>query len=118
MTFFGDDAAVFAVPPKIAPFEFSSEAKQAGGFTQVICLVSEGDMPVRFQWTFHGGREQATEGPSNGPRADGVTTTSLGPRSSMLTIDNVSAAHSGAYACSVANSAGKAVHVAHLLVNG
>lgn len=48
----------------------------------------------------------------------GISTTKLGDRSSVLTIANAMAAHSGNYTCVATNAAGSASYTAAVHVNG
>jgi hypothetical protein len=49
---------------------------------------------------------------------DGVATTKIGGRTSLLTIASVVAGHGGEYTCTAQNAGGLANHSAVLLVNG
>lgn len=57
---------------------------------------------------------------SNGTRESqtGVTTTKLGPRTNILTIDYVRRDHQGLFTCTAKNAAGNANYSALLTVNG
>lgn len=98
------------VRPKIVPFSFGEdEYFTSGTHVQASCIVGEGDIPVDISWTFHGKIEASMMG---------ISTTKLGPRSSILQIDSVAAAHSGQYTCIAKNSAGAQNYTAHLRVLG
>lgn len=71
--------------------------------------MGEGDLPVEISWTFHGQKEASMMG---------ITTTRLGPRSSILQIESVAAAHSGDYTCIAKNPVGFHNHTAILRVLG
>lgn len=78
---------------------------------QTICIVGEGDLPIELSWTFRGDSE-------NGMADLGISTTRVGPRSTVLQIDSVTAAHSGEYTCTAKNSVGSQSVSAHLEVLG
>ena len=97
------------VRPKIAPFSFGDDEFASGEHVQVSCIVSEGDLPVDISWTFHGLKETSMMG---------ISTTKLGPRSSILQIEAVAAGHSGDYTCIAKNAAGSQNFTANLRVSG
>ncbi len=80
-----------------------------GQFAQVVCIVTQGDEPLSIAWSLQG------EIVSSEP---GLSTTSLGTRTSMLTIDSVGYRHSGVYTCTASNRAGSASNSVQLRVNG
>lgn len=80
-----------------------------GQFAQVVCIVTQGDEPLSITWSLQG------EIVSSEP---GLSTTSLGTRTSMLTIDSVGYRHSGVYTCTASNRAGSASNSVQLRVNG
>ena len=91
------------------PLTFGTEVLDEGQFGQVICIVTKGDEPLTITWALHG------EIVSSDP---GLTTTSLGTRSSMLTIQSVGYRHSGTYTCTATNKAGSTSQAVELQVNG
>lgn len=93
--------------PKIVPFDLSEET--SGQAVAIQCTVSEGDLPMNFRWTFHGGDLSSQMG---------ISTLRLNPRISILSIDSISAGHAGNYTCTAENSAGKVNHTATLFVQG
>ena len=80
-----------------------------GEFAQVICIVSRGDEPLTLTWSLHGA--VISSEPS-------ISTTLLGTRTSMLTIQSVGYRHSGDYTCVATNQAGSSSSSANLKVNG
>ena len=80
-----------------------------GEFAQVICIVSKGDEPLALTWSLHGA--VISSEPS-------ISTTLLGTRTSMLTIQSVGYRHSGDYTCAAKNLAGSSSSSASLKVNG
>ena len=80
-----------------------------GVYSQLLCVVSQGDMPVSITWSLKG--QKLNSGPD-------ITTTMLGQRTSMLTIASVSYLHIGEYTCRATNPAGSVTHSAELKVNG
>lgn len=97
------------VGPEIAPFDFGESTLNAGDAAQAQCMALKGETPLHFTWTFHG---DVTTFQS------GVTTASVGQRSSVLMIDSLSPNHAGTYTCSVRNQAASASYSAVLSVSG
>lgn len=75
----------------------------------MTCLISSGDLPIDIEWLFN---EYGISSYS------GVTVMKGGKRTSMLTIDNVSARHAGKYSCLARNHAAAVNHTTELIVNG
>lgn len=99
------------VRPVIVPFNFGEVPSNPGDTAVVNCVVTKGDLPLDISWTF------STETIDSSLHRD-ITTTPLGTRASVLTINYVSANHQGNYTCIVQNAAGRAEYVATLVVNG
>ena len=95
--------------PRINPFNFGDRPIYAGQAAQLPCMVSVGDLPLNFSWTFEGKTLLQFKGYSVGE---------LGPRTSVLLIETVTLEHGGTYACIARNPSGKAVHEATLRVHG
>uniref|UniRef100_T1IT69 Down syndrome cell adhesion molecule-like protein Dscam2 n=1 Tax=Strigamia maritima TaxID=126957 RepID=T1IT69_STRMM len=95
--------------PKIIPFAFLDDQFYKGMRAQVTCSVSQGDLPLRFQWSKY--NEQL---PSS---ALGVVIRQYDPFTSSLSIENVAAEHSGNYTCFVSNRAANVSHTAQLSVH-
>ena len=100
--------------PEIGPFSFSKEVMNEGDFAQISCIVTSGDQPLTISWSFH-----SVDGLSLSNNLDnGITTTNLGSRMSMLVIDQVKHHHQGLYTCLAKNSAGTKSYTTELKVNG
>lgn len=98
------------------PFSFGEDDHHTPGtHVQTICIVGEGDLPLELSWTFRGLPPTAGE---FGMADMGISTTKVGPRSSVLQIDSVTAAHSGEYTCTAKNAVGSQSYSAHLEVLG
>lgn len=97
-----------AVKPFITPFGFE-ENNFAGGAVQVNCFVSQGDSPLKIHWSFHGATLSTHLG---------MSTSRIGERTSLLTIDSLMAAHSGNYTCTAENAAGSTSYTTNLVVSG
>ena len=93
----------------VMPLTFGAEILDEGQYAQVVCTVAKGDEPLKISWSLQG------EMISSEPR---LTTTSLGTRTNMLTIQSVGYRHSGTYTCSASNKAGSASQSVELKVNG
>ncbi|OWF38939.1 Down syndrome cell adhesion molecule [Mizuhopecten yessoensis] len=81
-------------PPKIDSFNFPR--KKQGDRVVVSCVVSSGDQPLEIKWTKDG--EEI-------PPDMGITITTVGSYSSMLSIGDVSPTHNGNYTCQAQNDA-------------
>ncbi|GAB6020834.1 Down syndrome cell adhesion molecule-like protein 1 [Chamberlinius hualienensis] len=75
----------------------------------VSCAISEGDLPVTFQWL----KDQEIIGPNLG-----IVIRNYDAQTQSLSIENVGSTHSGNYTCVVRNKAGTASHTAVLYVRG
>lgn len=84
--------------PHIVPFEVDDDIN-FGDSVQMNCHVSKGDMPIKIHW-LHNGLPPFSN--------TGITVQKLGQRSSVLTISNVKAEHSGNFTCMASNIAGTA----------
>ena len=91
------------------PLTFGRDILDEGEFAQLVCIVSKGDEPLTLTWALKG------DVISSEP---GLTTASLGTRTSMLTINSVGYRHSGTYTCTAKNTAGVTSETALLKVNG
>ena len=80
-----------------------------GQFAQVVCIVTKGDEPLTITWALHGQKVSSEAG---------LTTSKLGTRTSMLTIQSVGYRHSGKYTCTASNLAGSRSQSVVLKVNG
>ena len=80
-----------------------------GEFSQLSCVVSKGDEPLKLSWSFYG--HNLTSG-------QGITITDIGSRISMLVINSIGHKHMGKYTCKAENKAGSVTKSASLKVNG
>ena len=83
---------LFAVPPEIEPIP-SRELRQ-GERTQLLCIVSRGDLPITITWLKDG---------QPLPTGIGITVHSLAEFSSSLSILDASPVHDGSYTCEAIN---------------
>jgi hypothetical protein len=70
--------------------------------------VPRGDMPLRIVWQMNGADMSS----------EGVTTSKIMQRSSVLTIEAVTFRHRGEYSCVATNPVGQARYSSVLVVNG
>ncbi|KAF7271145.1 hypothetical protein GWI33_015951 [Rhynchophorus ferrugineus] len=96
------------VPPQVSPFDFGDVPLNAGEFLEVFCTVKEGDLPVKIYWEYDGKSIQ---------NAGYVSISSVGKRSSSLSIESLSYSHVGTYTCLAENKAGKMSYSAELTIN-
>ena len=101
-----------SVPPHITPFAFEDEVF-AGDGVQVTCYVSRGDLPLSITWTFNGVPISSATS-----KQTGIVASQSNSRTSILSVESVSANHSGEYSCEASNRAATVEHVAVLMVNG
>jgi hypothetical protein len=103
---------IFIELPEIGPFSFSKEVMNEGDFAQISCIVTSGDQPLTISWSFHG------DGTESSAPDNGITTTNLGSRMSLLVIEEVKYMHQGHYTCQAKNNAGISSYSTQLKVNG
>lgn len=96
--------------PQIAPFVISEEPANWGETVTATCTVIKGDHPVTIEWNLNGEPIKY-----NYPDISIINTSK---RVSVLTIEAVSASHSGEYTCTASNAAGGTSYTALLVVNG
>ena len=96
-------------PPTLLPMSFGKDVVNEGEFGQLVCTVIKGDEPFSISWSLQGAVVSSEPG---------LTTSQIGPRTSILMINSVGHRHSGIYTCNVSNLAGKATVSSELKVNG
>ncbi|GAB6030896.1 Down syndrome cell adhesion molecule-like protein 1 [Chamberlinius hualienensis] len=94
--------------PKILPFSFQGGHLFEGVLARVSCVVYQGDFPLKLSWT-KDGRPISSD--------VGISITEFDEYSSILTISDVTPAHSGNYTCTAQNHAATAIQTAELIVN-
>lgn len=97
------------MPPHITPFEFGNEPANFGDSVTVQCTISKGDLPVDIYWLFN---DYAIN------EYHGVTSSKIGKKVNVLTIDSVNGNNAGNYTCRARNSAQTVEYTAALIVNG
>lgn len=97
------------VPPKVIPFSFLDDQFYKGMRAHVSCAISQGDLPVTFEWLKDGDLISSDMG---------IFTRKYDENTESLSIENVESRHSGNYSCIIRNVAGKAMHTAQLMVRG
>lgn len=102
-------SVLFKVPPKITPFDFGDEPANFGDSVTVQCTISKGDLPVDINWLFNGYALNDYLG---------ATTSKIGKKVSVLTIDSVNGHNAGNYTCIAKNKAQTTEYTAELVVNG
>ncbi|XP_052841681.1 cell adhesion molecule Dscam2 isoform X12 [Drosophila gunungcola] len=96
------------VPPHISPFEFGGEPANFGDSVTVQCTISKGDQPVDITWLFN---DYAIN------EYHGVTSSKIGKKVNVLTIDSVNGNNAGNYTCRARNKAQMVEYTAALIVN-
>jgi len=119
----------FIVPPRISPFYFGNGVME-GMRTQLMCTTSQGDQPFNITWLMDekpiqvrssdGGTSVSSvqTAAATVETSNGIQISDYPPFSSILTINSVSASHSGNYTCQISNVAGLAEHSTSLSVAG
>lgn len=97
-----------ALPHIAVPFGFEGEVN-TGDSVQLNCYVSKGDTPLAITWMLNGKVIQPHSG---------ISTISIGDRTSLLTIASVVPEHAGFFSCIASNRAGQASRNATLFING
>uniref|UniRef100_A0A1B0DA17 Ig-like domain-containing protein n=1 Tax=Phlebotomus papatasi TaxID=29031 RepID=A0A1B0DA17_PHLPP len=97
------------VPPQIIPFTFGTEPSNLGEIAGIQCLVPKGDLPLEIHWTLNSAPIVTGE--------EEISVTRMSPRSSSLSIDNLSWRHRGTYKCIATNLAGSAEVTSELKIN-
>nr|XP_034174424.1 Down syndrome cell adhesion molecule-like protein Dscam2 isoform X42 [Osmia lignaria] len=98
------------VAPQIAPFSIGEEPANWGEQVSAICSVLKGDSPIEIQWSLNG------EAITRATHPD-ISVTKTGKKTSVLTIDSVTARHAGEYTCVASNLVGSVSRSAVLAVN-
>lgn len=80
-----------------------------GESASVQCTISGGDLPMTVEWTLNG---------MDIPSYLEVSTSKIGKRIHVLSIDSVKADHAGNYSCIAKNQAGTTEYTAPLVVIG
>ena len=93
----------------MVPLTFGRDIFNEGTFAQAACIITDGDEPLLIQWSFHGHNISSDQG---------MTTTNVGTRTSILSIGSVNHNHRGNYTCRASNLAGDRSYTAELKVNG
>ncbi|XP_006558173.1 dscam family member AbsCAM isoform X3 [Apis mellifera] len=104
----GDVAVI--VPPIIEPFTFQ-EGLSEGMRTRTVCGVAAGDPPLTISWLKDGQSPFPLP-----PNLASANISQLDPYSSLLSITNLAAEHSGDYTCVAANPAAEVRYTAKLQV--
>lgn len=94
--------------PLILPLSLSTEASNEGDYVQLTCIISKGDLPLKFDWFLE----------NNLITNSLATTLNVGRQTSLLIIQSVSSRHSGNYTCTATNSAGSSSQSAKLAIKG
>ncbi len=93
----------------MVPLTFGRDIFNEGTFAQAACIITDGDEPLSIQWSFHGHNISSDQG---------ITTTNIGSRTSILIIGSVNHNHRGNYTCRASNLAGDRSLTSELKVNG
>ncbi|KAK5645477.1 hypothetical protein RI129_006777 [Pyrocoelia pectoralis] len=96
------------VIPQIMPFTFGEELMNAGDTVSAQCTITKGDLPIEIEWYLNG--KMISE-------QDGILTSYIGKRLSILSIESAQYNHIGEYTCSVKNPAGSTNYSTYLNVN-
>ncbi|XP_028048388.2 Down syndrome cell adhesion molecule-like protein Dscam2 isoform X30 [Monomorium pharaonis] len=98
------------VAPQIAPFSISEEPANWGEQVSAVCSILKGDLPIEIRWSLNGEIITRLTHPD-------VIITNTGKKTSVLTIESVTARHAGEYSCVASNLVGSVSRSATLSVN-
>ncbi|KAL6435024.1 hypothetical protein ACFW04_005260 [Cataglyphis niger] len=98
------------VAPQIAPFSISEEPANWGEQVSAMCSILKGDLPIEIQWSLNGELITRLSHPD-------IIITNTGKKTSVLTIESVTARHAGEYSCVASNLVGSVSRSAILSVN-
>lgn len=96
------------VLPVILPFSYD-EIINVGDSLDLFCQISKGDRPMVIKWSFEG---------FNNNQGIEIKTKRISDKTSLLTIAEASAYHSGKYTCTASNQAGSVSFSTNITVNG
>lgn len=96
------------VIPSIIPFSYD-EIVNVGDSLSLYCQIHKGDKPIVIKWSFRGFDD------SHGIK---IITNRVSDKSSLLSISNATASHSGSYTCTATNSGGTSSYSTNITVNG
>lgn len=96
------------VTPSIIPFSYD-EIVNVGDAFNLFCQISKGDKPIVIKWSFRGFDDS---------RGIQIITNRISDKSSLLSISNATASHSGTYTCTATNNAGSSSYSTNITVNG
>ena len=98
-----------AEAPELMPFSVEAPLS-VGRSATLVCNAFRGDPPLTLVWSRNGRPVEAGTA--------GVRVVDAGFRTSVLTIEAVTAGDSGEYTCTATNEVGEASHTARLTVKG
>lgn len=98
------------VVPQILPFTFGDETSNTGESIGVSCMITKGDLPLEFRWTFNSSPIVSGE--------NGFTIMKMNSRTIALNIESIDGYHRGIYKCIAKNNAGVVEYSSQLDVNG
>ncbi|XP_050461784.1 cell adhesion molecule Dscam2 isoform X27 [Cataglyphis hispanica] len=98
------------VAPQIAPFSISEEPANWGEQVSAVCSILKGDLPIEIRWSLNSELITRLTHPD-------ITITNTGKKTSLLTIESVTARHAGEYSCVASNLVGSVSRSAILSVN-
>lgn len=98
----------FSEKPLIIPISYDENVYVGDAFN-LFCQIPKGDKPIVIKWSFRGFDDS---------RGIQIVTNRVTDTTSVLSISNATAAHSGTYMCTATNSAGSATFSINMTVNG
>ena len=100
---------ILAVGPKIDKFSIQDKQVQEGVNVGIMCILTEGDSPVTFQWTKDGQLASSLSG---------VHVVTPNEYSSLLSISGSTMTHRGNYTCLASNPVASDAHTTQIHLNG
>lgn len=93
----------------IVPFAFDKGPAKSGQDITITCTVSDGDLPLDIKWLLND--KPVDSYPS-------INSAKFGKRNMVLSIESVTADHTGNYTCQASNKAGSVSFSTDLQVYG
>lgn len=91
------------------PFAFEKGPAKTGQDITITCTVSEGDLPLGIRWLLNGNPVESYRS---------INSAKFGKRNMVLSIESVTAEHTGNYTCEASNKAGTVSYATDLQVYG
>ncbi|KRF79697.1 dscam, isoform G [Drosophila virilis] len=103
------------VLPQIVPFPYE-DVINTGDSIDLFCQIQKGDRPIKVHWSFERSASDSDASDSDMLQPQ-MRTNRISSKTSMLSIQSASPAHTGTYTCIASNAAGTTRYGVNLTVN-